>query len=506
MESSARALAARAPVAVGVSAALTYSSSSIGRLVVSLRGSTSPAARPLRCSASSLSAASSASSAWIRVDRSASDMGVAVGCQGEGRQGDPVSAASTVRRQQTRPATHLRVKIQSRTQGRSLLRLRAARRRRLSAGGAALPTCIGRQTLFRLRLALDDRPSRHRPPPSRPPLPPSHPPPSWLVRQHVRVRRARPFSPARSPARRRLTPPSRCSPYKLLGVTPPISTDPPKPADVNATKGLMNELLKQNQFESKEDGRLRYVPLSALHRRVVRQRRQWRRALEHALGRKALADLGQGQAGRPSVGGLCWRRPPDRFSLYHALQPVRPRSEQDSGFEERGRSRQLALLPNDARRSSRPRLDLLGLTPSCCPTSPPARRERLLGSILSLVKQFVYKASLSKGLSEQASREAGGKIFTFGSYRCARLLLLLALVDGLAGRADLPPPFCRAPASACTDRAPISIACASCPSTSARRTSSGSSRTCSRCSPTSARSPSVLFSSRGRLRTRARRD
>lgn len=48
-------------------------------------------------------------------------------------------------------------------------------------------------------------------------------------------------------------------------------------------------------------------------------------------------------------------------------------------------------------------------------------RERLLGSILSLVKQFVYKASLSKGLSEQASREAGGKIFTFGSYRCVHL-------------------------------------------------------------------------------------
>lgn len=33
------------------------------------------------------------------------------------------------------------------------------------------------------------------------------------------------------------------------------------------------------------------------------------------------------------------------------------------------------------------------------------------------MKQFVYKASLSKGMSEQASREAGGKIFTFGSYR-----------------------------------------------------------------------------------------
>ncbi|CDZ97133.1 poly polymerase [Phaffia rhodozyma] len=87
---------------------------------------------------------------------------------------------------------------------------------------------------------------------------------------------------------------------KLLGVTPPISTEPPKLPEINATKGLMEELRKQKTFESKEEGRL---------------------------------------------------------------------------------------------------------------------REKLLGSILSLVKQFVYRASIAKGLSEQASREAGGKIFTFGSYR-----------------------------------------------------------------------------------------
>lgn len=35
----------------------------------------------------------------------------------------------------------------------------------------------------------------------------------------------------------------------------------------------------------------------------------------------------------------------------------------------------------------------------------------------SLVKDFVYKASLARGHSESQARSAGGKIFTFGSYR-----------------------------------------------------------------------------------------
>lgn len=34
-----------------------------------------------------------------------------------------------------------------------------------------------------------------------------------------------------------------------------------------------------------------------------------------------------------------------------------------------------------------------------------------------LVKKFVYKVSVSRGLSESAATAAGGKIFTFGSYR-----------------------------------------------------------------------------------------
>lgn len=44
-------------------------------------------------------------------------------------------------------------------------------------------------------------------------------------------------------------------------------------------------------------------------------------------------------------------------------------------------------------------------------------REIVLGRIAALVKKFVYKVSLSRGLSEAAATAAGGKIFTFGSYR-----------------------------------------------------------------------------------------
>jgi len=44
-------------------------------------------------------------------------------------------------------------------------------------------------------------------------------------------------------------------------------------------------------------------------------------------------------------------------------------------------------------------------------------REIVLGRVASLVKKFVYKVGLSRGLSEQAALAAGGKIFTFGSYR-----------------------------------------------------------------------------------------
>ncbi|KAF7322026.1 hypothetical protein MKEN_00725300 [Mycena kentingensis (nom. inval.)] len=45
------------------------------------------------------------------------------------------------------------------------------------------------------------------------------------------------------------------------------------------------------------------------------------------------------------------------------------------------------------------------------------RRELVLGRVAGLVKKFVRDVSIAKGLSEVAANAAGGKIFTFGSYR-----------------------------------------------------------------------------------------
>ena len=44
-------------------------------------------------------------------------------------------------------------------------------------------------------------------------------------------------------------------------------------------------------------------------------------------------------------------------------------------------------------------------------------REIVLGRLAALVKSFVKTVSLARGLSEAAAETAGGKIFTFGSYR-----------------------------------------------------------------------------------------
>ncbi|KXN89469.1 Poly(A) polymerase pla1 [Leucoagaricus sp. SymC.cos] len=44
-------------------------------------------------------------------------------------------------------------------------------------------------------------------------------------------------------------------------------------------------------------------------------------------------------------------------------------------------------------------------------------REIVLGRIDELVKKFVRKVTIQRGLSESAANAAGGKIFTFGSYR-----------------------------------------------------------------------------------------
>jgi len=44
-------------------------------------------------------------------------------------------------------------------------------------------------------------------------------------------------------------------------------------------------------------------------------------------------------------------------------------------------------------------------------------REQVLGRVAGLVKQFVERISLQRGYSASAAKQAGGKIFTFGSYR-----------------------------------------------------------------------------------------
>ena len=40
-----------------------------------------------------------------------------------------------------------------------------------------------------------------------------------------------------------------------------------------------------------------------------------------------------------------------------------------------------------------------------------------MGRLAALVKKFVKRVSLTRGLSESAANAAGGKIYTFGSYR-----------------------------------------------------------------------------------------
>lgn len=45
------------------------------------------------------------------------------------------------------------------------------------------------------------------------------------------------------------------------------------------------------------------------------------------------------------------------------------------------------------------------------------KRVHVLGILQLLAEEFVYKVSLSKNMSEGLARDAGGKIFTFGSYR-----------------------------------------------------------------------------------------
>ena len=41
----------------------------------------------------------------------------------------------------------------------------------------------------------------------------------------------------------------------------------------------------------------------------------------------------------------------------------------------------------------------------------------MLAELQQLAVKFVYNVSISKNMTESMAREAGGKIFTFGSYR-----------------------------------------------------------------------------------------
>jgi poly(A) polymerase Pap1 len=57
------------------------------------------------------------------------------------------------------------------------------------------------------------------------------------------------------------------------------------------------------------------------------------------------------------------------------------------------------------------------VVPKFTDRTPHLPREIVLGRIASVVKKFVYKISIARGLSEAAANAAGGKIYTFGSYR-----------------------------------------------------------------------------------------
>ena len=45
------------------------------------------------------------------------------------------------------------------------------------------------------------------------------------------------------------------------------------------------------------------------------------------------------------------------------------------------------------------------------------KREIVLGKLHNIFKDFVKRVGLNKNLPESVANEAGGKIFTFGSYR-----------------------------------------------------------------------------------------
>jgi poly(A) polymerase len=51
------------------------------------------------------------------------------------------------------------------------------------------------------------------------------------------------------------------------------------------------------------------------------------------------------------------------------------------------------------------------------PLKPLTHREIVLGRVAALVRKFVTTVMMQRGFSEAVASAAGGKIFTFGSYR-----------------------------------------------------------------------------------------
>lgn len=59
-------------------------------------------------------------------------------------------------------------------------------------------------------------------------------------------------------------------------------------------------------------------------------------------------------------------------------------------------------------------------------------REKLLSNIAQLVAKFVHDVSIKQGLSEKVASEAGGRIYTSGSYRCVLNFSTSSFHGGLA--------------------------------------------------------------------------
>lgn len=96
-------------------------------------------------------------------------------------------------------------------------------------------------------------------------------------------------------------------------------------------------------------------------------------------------------------------------------------------------------------------------------------REVVLSKVNSLVKDFVYKATLARGLSESIAATSGGKIFSFVSVLVVQPRLAFCSFDVYRARI----------AWAFMDRAPISTRFVWYPNMSSERTSSQFLRRCS---------------------------